>query len=31
MDLHGEGTAAAVERFEGCLGCAAAGVGIGVV
>jgi hypothetical protein len=31
VNLHGEGTAAAVQRFEGCLGGAAAGVWVCVV
>ena len=31
VDLEGEGAAAAVERFEGCLGGAAAGIWVGVV
>ena len=31
MDLDGEGTAAAVQRFESRLGRTAAGIGVGVV
>jgi len=31
VDAHGEGAAAAVQRFEGCLEGAAAGIGVGVV
>jgi hypothetical protein len=31
VDLEGEGATAAVQRFEGCLRCAAAGIWVGVV